>query len=171
MPVQSWGHAAYWTTTSTEVTPVVPSSGHPGYPLWQSGVIVGSGFGALAGYWDLWRERVKVIWAIAKRMWFLSPVECAVVWRTLDLVSSPAFPIAVRAVKQTATKIGFNRSEAWGDLKGELKRDPGNAENTYRHLHTVNTLRLNYVGSTLSNPQAHLLVELAYHGYALRKVR
>lgn len=171
MPVQSWANSHYWSPTSTVVIPVVPTSGQPGYPLWQSGVIVGTGFGALAGWWDLWRARARVILAIARRMWFLSAVEAAVVWRTIDLVSDPAFPVAVRAVKQTAHKLGFNRAEAWGDLKAELKRDPGNAENTFRHLHTVNTLRLNYVGSTLSNPQAHLLVELAYHGYTLRKVR
>lgn len=171
MPVQSWGHSQYWTTASTSVTPVVPSSGQPGYPMWQSGVIMGSGFGALAGWWSLWVERLRILLTVARRLWFLSPMQRAVVWRTVDLVESPVFPVAVQAVQRTATHLGFNRPEAWANLKAELKTDPGNAENTFRHLQTVNTLRLNYVGSTMTNPMAHLLVELAYHGYTLRKVR
>ena len=171
MPVQSWGHAQYWTTPSTTVTPVVPTSGQPGYPLWQGGVIVGSGFGALAGWLALWGDRLRVFYRIARRCWGFTAQQRAVVWRTIDLVESPAFPVAVQSVQRTATHLGFNRPEAWANLKAELKVDPGNAENTFRHLQTVNTLRLNLVSSTLTNPMAHLLVELAYHGYTLRRVR
>jgi hypothetical protein len=171
MPVQSWAHSAYWADTSTAVTPVVPTSGQPGYPLWQGSVVVGSGFGPLGELAATWWDRCKVLVAVARRLWGCSPMQRAVIWRTVDLVESPVFPVAVQAVQRTATTLGFNRQEAWGDLKAELKRSPGNAENTFRHLQTVNTLRLNYTGSTLSNPTAHLVVELAYHGYTLRKVR
>ena len=170
MPVQSWAHSQYWTDSSTVVTPVVPTSGQPGYPLWQGSVVVGSGFGAVGEWAAIWWDRLRLLARVGRRMWGLSPMQRAVVFRTVDLVESPVFPVAVQAVQRTATHLGFNRPEAWGDLKAELKRDPGNAENTFRHLQTVNTLRLNYTGSTMTNPIAHLVVELAYHGYTLRKV-
>ena len=115
MPVQSWGHSQYWTTASTSVTPVVPSSGQPGYPMWQSGVIMGSGFGALAGWWSLWVERLRILLTVARRLWFLSPMQRAVVWRTVDLVESPVFPVAVQSVQRTAESGTENRSRQRGE--------------------------------------------------------
>lgn len=172
MPVQSWAHSHYWSPTSTAVAPVVPTSGQPGYPLWQAGVVVlPSAFGAVSAWAAIWLERLRILWRLASLMLGFSREQQAVVWRVVETVGSPAFPVARQAVTRTATTLGFNRPEAWGDLKAELKRDAGNAENMFRHLQTVNTLRLNYTGSTLSNPTAHLLVELAYHAYTLRKAR
>mgnify|MGYP003333837863 CR=1 FL=1 len=168
MPVQSWGHSQYWVDLSTVVVPKPPTSGVAGYPMWQSGVIMGSGFGAVGALASLWGDRLRVLLRVVRRMWLLSPLQRAVVWRVIETVDRPEFAIAVGAVRNTALRLGFNRPEAWGDLKAELKRDPGNAENTFRHLQTVNTLRLNCVSSTFTNPQAHLLVELAYHAYAMK---
>lgn len=169
MPVQSWGHSQYWTTTSTAVAPVVNTSGQPGYPLWQAGVIVlPSLFGAVSAWAGIWRQRLRLMWRFAGHMLGMNAEQQAVVWRCIEAVDSPRYGVARNSVKRTATTLGFNRPEAWSDLKAELKRDPGNAENTFRHLHTVNVLRQNLVGSTLSNPDAHLLVELAYHGYSMK---
>lgn len=170
MPVQSWGHSHYWTVSSTIVIPPTPTSGQPGYPLWQSGVIMGSGFGAIGAMLSAWWQRLRTLWALTRRVAPLSGMQRAVIWRVVGVVDSPAFPVAVQAVGRTATTLGFNRDDAWGPLKAELKHDHGNAENTFRHLQTVNTFRHNYTGSTLTNPTAHLLIELAYHGYTLRKV-
>lgn len=169
MPVQSWAHSAYWADTSTAITPVVPTSGQPGYPLWQGGVVVlPSLFGGVAAWAGIWRDRLRILWRLTSTMMGFSPEQQAIVWRCLEAVGSPQFPIARQAVKKTATTLGLNRPEAWNYLKAELKRDAGNAENTFRHLHTVNLLRSNLVGSTLSNPQAHLLVELAYQGFSMK---
>jgi hypothetical protein len=167
MPVQSWGHSQYWTTTDTAVTPVFASSGQPGYPLWQGGVVVmPSLFGGVAAWAEIWSQRVRIMWRFAAHMLGMSREQQAVVWRCVEAVDSHPYKVARQAVQKTATTLGFNRPEAWGDLKAELKRDNGNAENTFRHLHTVNILRQNLVGSTLTNPEAHLLVELAYQGFA-----
>jgi hypothetical protein len=172
MPVQSWAHSHYWTETSTAVAPVIPTSGQPGYPLWQaSAVVMPSAFGAVAAWAGIWRERLSILWRLSTRMLGFSREQQAVIWRCIETVGGREYPIARQAVQRTAITLGFNRPEAWSDLKAALKRDPGNAENTFRHLQIVQTLRTNLVGSTLSNPQAHLLVELAYHGYTLRKVR
>ena len=169
MPVQSWGHSQYWTATDTAVTPVVPTSGQPGYPLWQGGVVVmPSAFGAVAAWAGIWSQRVRIMWRFAAHMIGMTREQQAVVWRCVEAVDAPSYHVARGSVKRTATTLGFNRPEAWGDLKAELKRDAGNCENTFRHLHTVNVLRQNLVGSTLTNPQAHLLVELAYQGYSMR---
>ena len=168
MPVQSWGHSQYWTTTDTAVTPVLPTSGQPGYPLWQGGVVVGSLFGALAGWGAIWVERLRILWQLSKRLTGMTAEQRAVVMLCVETVDGQPYQVARLAVRRTATTLGFNRPEAWADLKAELKRDAGNAENTFRHLHTTNILRQNLVGSTLTNPQAHLVVELAYQGFALK---
>lgn len=132
---------------------------------------MGSGFGAVGGYCALWWDRLKVLLKVARRLWFLSPLQRKVVWRVVDVVDDPSFFIAIKAVRMTATTLGFNRQESWGPLKAELKSDPGNAENTFRHLQTVHTLRLNCVNSTFTNPHAHLLAELAYHAYTMKESR
>jgi hypothetical protein len=168
MPVQGWGHSQYWTTTDTSVIPVLPTSGAPGYPLWQGGVIVSSFFGALAGLGAMWLDRLRIMWRLSKRVLGMSPEQRAVVMLCVETVDGQPYQVARLAVRRTSTTLGFNRPESWADLKAELKRDAGNCENTFRHLHTVNTLRQNLLGSTLSNPQAHLVVELAYQGFALK---
>ena len=50
------------------------------------------------------------------------------------LRAHPAYPIALQAVAETATTIGFNRPEAWQGLSRQMKSSPGRAENTYRHM-------------------------------------
>lgn len=81
------------------------------------------------------------------------------------LTKHPAFPFALEAVKQTATTLGFNRPEAWQGLSRHMKASPGRAENTFRHMHACQLTR-ETAGSTLTNPDCNLLVELAYHAFA-----
>lgn len=168
MPVQSWAHSQYWTSQSTVVEPIVPHEGAVGYPMWQSGVIMGSLWGGALAYGAQWWDRLRVLWTLSRRMWTMDDEQRQVVYRCLDVVDSPGYPVARMAVRRCATTLGFNRNEAWAPLKDQLKQDHGQAENTFRHLHTVNLLRQNYLNSTLSNPQAHLLVELAYQGFAIK---
>jgi hypothetical protein len=81
------------------------------------------------------------------------------------LVAHPAYPAALAAVERTRTTLGFSRPEAWQALSRQMKQSPGDAENVFRHLQACQWTR-ETAGSTLSNPDCHLLVELAYHQVA-----
>lgn len=82
-----------------------------------------------------------------------------------DLTQHTAYPAALEAVKKTATTLGFNRPEAWHGLSRQMKSSPGRAENVFRHLNACQLTR-ETAGSTLTNPDCNLLVELAYHEWA-----
>ncbi len=77
----------------------------------------------------------------------------------------PAYPVALDAVAQTATTLGFNRPEAWQGLSRQMKSSPGRAENTFRHMRACEIVRAQSP-STLTNPDCNLLVELAYYEWA-----
>ena len=100
----------------------------------------------------------------------LGPTQRAVIERALTLVESPHFPIAQSAVRVTATTLGFSRPEAWQQYSRAIKGSPGRAENVFRHIkaHELTRQGARDLGSTLSNPTAHLLVELAYHEFAIK---
>lgn len=82
-----------------------------------------------------------------------------------DLTKHPAYPFALEAVKKTATTLGFNRPEAWQGLSRHMKSSPGRAENVFRHMNACQLTR-ETAGSTLTNPDCNLLVELAYHEWS-----
>jgi hypothetical protein len=92
----------------------------------------------------------------------------AVVLTALDALEHPAFPLAQSAVKKTATTLGFNRPEAWKELSRELKGSAGHAENAFRHLEACRLVRANLMDSTVTNPEMHLIVELAYHAFTVK---
>ena len=46
-----------------------------------------------------------------------------------------------------------------------MKSSPGRAENVFRHLNACQITR-ETAGSTLTNPDCNLLVELAYHEWS-----
>jgi len=81
------------------------------------------------------------------------------------LLNHPAYPHALEAVQKTATTLGFNRPEAWQGLSRHMKSSPGRAENVFRHLEACRLTR-ETAGSTLTNPDCNLLVELAYHEWS-----
>jgi hypothetical protein len=84
-----------------------------------------------------------------------------------SLLNHPAYPMAQAAVRRTARTLGFNRPEAWQGLSRQMKQSQGTAENLYRHLQACQWTR-EVAPSTLTNPDCNLLVELAYHEFALR---
>ena len=51
-------------------------------------------------------------------------------------------------------------------LHRSLKAHPNINENRFRHLEACRLLRAS-AGSTFTNPECHLTVELAYHRYTL----
>lgn len=167
MPTIGNFHTQYWASSDTAV-PGAPGLGRPGYPPWQSGsiIVLGVGFGGLLPYWERFVTWCARMWRFMGRMWTLTPAQCLVLDRVLHTFEHPAYPMAGKTVRKTATTLGFNRPEAWQELGKALKRNPGEAENTFRHLESCRLLHLNLVGSTLTNPQAHLMVELAYQEFA-----
>lgn len=98
----------------------------------------------------------------------LPDADRAALGRAVQTYRHPAWPLATAAVRQTATTLGFNRPEAWIPLNRMLKHDTRSRENLFRHLEACRIVRANLVTSTLSNPDLHLLVELAYHRYRMR---
>lgn len=84
------------------------------------------------------------------------------------MLNHPAYPFAVEAVKKTATTLGFNRPEAWQGLSRHMKASPGRAENVFRHMEACRITR-ETCGSTLTNPECNLLVELAYHDWVVSR--
>jgi hypothetical protein len=116
------------------------------------------------------KPRVRSLVQFARRVRRLSSEEHAVLLHTMDLLESPQFALAQQAVRTTATTPKFNRPESWGQYSKAIKTDPGRAENVFRHIraHELTRQAARELGSTLSNPQAHLLVELAYHEFAIK---
>lgn len=169
MPVQSWAHSQYWSLVpSTYVPPPnLPVQMQSGYPLWQGGVIVGSAFGPLGALAESWWARLKWLWRFATRLHRMAPADRAVVERVVGMVERQEWAVAQSAVKATATTLGFNRPDAWLPLHRALKADKRENENRFRHLEACRLLRAG-AGSTLSNPECHLIVELAYHRYTIQ---
>lgn len=167
MPTIGLYHRFYWEFSDTKAAPVpIPSKG--GYPLWQAGVIAPSLLGMLGAWIDARWALLQWHWRLATRVHRLSRESKAVVLKTIDALEHPCYPHAQTAVRKTATTLGFNRPEAWGGLKRELKASPGRAENTFRRLNACSLLR-DLSPSTLANWDQNLFVELAYHGYTVTR--
>jgi hypothetical protein len=101
-------------------------------------------------------------WTLIRRSYRFDPERRAIVKQTLAALEHDAFPTAQRSVRKTAVTLGFNRAESWKDLSREIKSDPGRAENTFRHLEAMRLTRVNNIGSTMTNADQNLIVELAY---------
>jgi hypothetical protein len=99
----------------------------------------------------------------------LDPVQQGVIAKAIDALEHPGYHLAEVAVQQTATSPGFQRPEAWRSLSHLLKADQGRAENMYRHVKACEITRqlVRAEGSTLTNPQTNLMVELAYQAYTI----
>jgi hypothetical protein len=166
MPLKSF-QRNYWLNSDTRVAPITVGRG--GYPAWQVTVIA-SLFGAIGDWFSVTTSKWRWVWSLVRRIRGLDRDRQLVILRTLDIVEHTHFPLAQSAVKQTATTLGFNRPEAWKPLWHLLKADAGRAENTFRHLNTVELLQMasRATGSTLTNPELHFLSELAYQSFAIR---
>jgi hypothetical protein len=170
MPGQVF-HRNYWNNTSTAGAPVVTVSFRPGYPAWQGGVVMGSAFGGLQARWEAVRDWWSWGWRLFQRTKALDAGRRAVMLHVVDALEHQAYPLAQAAVAKTATTMGFGRPEAWIQLSRELKGSAGHAENAFRHLEACRLTRANLLLSTVTNPEMHLIVELAYHGFALKNAQ
>lgn len=168
MPVVGEFHTHYWENSSTAVTPVITASSVKQYPAWQSSFVVGSLFGGILPFYERARDWLTWLWRSHPRIMRLDPEARLVLLKTLTALEHPAMPLARSSVRKTAVTLGFNRPEAWRDLSHALKRSAGDAENTFRHLESCRLVRANLLNSTVTNPECHFIVELAYQGFAAR---
>lgn len=162
MPTFLSFHTHYWEFSDTATTPIaLPGAG--GYPTWQSTVIAPSLLGMLGAWIDTWMIRLKWWKGFAPKVHRLNGERRAVLEHVLATLDAAEYGRARTAVRETSQILGFNKPDAWVTLKGALKDSPGQSENVMRHLEAMRRLR--GMGSTLTNPQAHLVTELAYLGF------
>lgn len=167
MPLQSWAHRFYWENSDTGTVMVSRMIGH--YPAWQTAAVtLGTLFGGVLPFWERFWDRVRWFLKAQPRCARLDREQRQVLLKTLDALEHPAYPLARLSVKKTATTLGFNRPEAWKELSRELKGSACHAENAFRHLEACRLVRANLINSTVTNPECHLIVELAYQGFASR---
>ncbi len=167
MPTFLLFHKQYWEFTGGPSAPV--ATRRPGYPTWQASVITPSLFGIVGAWLDVWMARLKWWWQFAPRLHRLTADQRHLLLHVLTHVESPGYFAARQAVRDTAVILEFNKPDAWTMLKHGLRADPGEAENCFRHLEAIRRLR--ETGASYTNPQAHLLTELAYQDFALHPRR
>jgi hypothetical protein len=152
------------------VNPPAASPFRGGYPPFQvSAVSLGIGLGGAVIFYERVSDWLRWAWLMVRRSYRFNAEQRAIVLKTLDAIEHPAFPIAGKAVRKTATTLGFNRPEAWKELSRELKGSAGHAENAFRHLEACRLVRANLIDSTVTNPEMHLIVELAYQGFGWKQ--
>lgn len=162
MPTILLFHTNYWEFSDTNVTPTLVTK--PGYPGWQASVVTPSLFGIIGAWIDVWMERLRWWRVFAPKVHRLTAERRAVLVHVVDLLGSEEYTSARKAVRATSKILGFNKPDAWTHLKRELKDSPGQAENVMRHLEALRILKRDHA-STLTNPIAHLVTELAYDGF------
>ena len=190
MPTIGPFHRFYWRARAN-TPPPAGTAPNWSYPRWQSvprGAVTlsmaiwGVPFDVLGPLWAQLRWYLR----LARRLWNwrapanqaqletwiarleeLDAEQIAVLDRVLASVTGPCWDQARAAVRVCATTPKFHQMDQWIDYGRAIKANPGQAQNVYRHLKVVQELRglADDVGG-LSNPDAHLLAELAYQGMA-----
>lgn len=167
MPVIGEFHQKFYANTSTVTTPVVTAR-RGMYPQWQASVItIGSIFGGLTPWLERIGAWVRAWMHLARMARDVRPEQFPVLEETCRLLSSPNFEAAQFAVRKTARTVGFNQPQQWKGLWQGLKSNPGQQENMFRHQQSLVTMR-EHLCSTVTNPEGHFLVELAYQDFAKR---
>lgn len=174
MPSQ-WAHSLFWAATSSTVVAPPPGPSRGGYPGWQASVVLPSLVGAIGAWWDQWRDWLVGWYRLDQRIHRLPQARRDVLLQTLTVLESPVYTHARKAVRTTAVTVGFRDPQSWVSYSRDLKANPKQAENTWRHVRACRLLQESWAqtspGSTLtrlSNPQQNLLIELAYQEYARR---
>lgn len=143
-------------------------------PPWQYPAVQ-SVTGARAMAWTGVLPWGLIRWAFA-RIWFwripdrylvqeaLDAEQRAVVDRVIAVMRSPRWADARVRVRACATTPKFHRPEQWTEYSRAVRADGSQAQNIWRHVRIVQELRA--ADPMLSNPDANLLAEIAYHGFA-----
>lgn len=182
MPVVGEFHAKFWKARANAPAPPATAATAWMYPGVQSVVTMPFLFGALQPLWD------QLVWYVrlAERLWhWRAPAnqvrletwiahleafdteEYAIVERVVEAMRHPRWSDARHAVRAVATSPKFHHPEQWVAYGRALKANKGQAQNVFRHVKAVSELHGLADGpAALSNPEAHLLIELAYQGFA-----
>lgn len=172
MPTIGPFHRFYWKARAN--TPPPAGTWAPwGYPRWQtaprSGVMLSLAIWGVS--LDTIRPvltQIRWVWRLVRVVWWIRDAERqAVLWRVIEQLASERWPHAQSAVRACAHTPKFHHADQWVEYGRALKANPGQAQNVFRHVKVVHALRgLQDDGGPISNPDAHLLAELAYQGYA-----
>lgn len=144
---------------------------------------------SMVGFWvpmdaiRPWLDHLRWYWRLATRLWQwrapqnrqrlevwidrlerLDVEEGAVLERVIQAMACPQWADAQARVRVCATTPKFHQPEQWLAYSRAIKANGGQAQNVFRHLKVVQELQAAHPG--LSNPDAHLLAELAYQGFA-----
>ena len=181
MPVQGWGHSHYWAGTTEVILPSTEAGA--AYPMWQASVITPSLFGGLQAGWEAGSEQVKSwaywlarLWrlppdtrlhlgALADRLEALGPEKRIAIEQAIEAIEQDGYEAAVKAVGDVAVTPGMRERHVWVNISRKIHEWPGWSENMYRHLDAADRAKrsIREAGSTISNPDLNLMVELAYH--------
>jgi hypothetical protein len=163
MPVIGEFHGKFWRSRANPVVAAGTSVTWM-YPQVQSVVTsMGSLFGALQPLY----ERAVWCWTFLRLIWSFDAEQRAVLERVVQAVTHPKWDQAKAAVASCATSPKFHQPEQWVEYGRALKANVGQAQNVFRHVKVVHALRgLQDGAATISNPDAHLLAELAYQAFA-----
>lgn len=182
MPVIGEFHSQYWRHRANAVIPPGPNAGGWAYPKVQQ-VASGISMGARMVLFGPPLDWLRVYWYRLLR-WLLPATDHAlltlgaqytgfdaeqqaVLARVTRVLRSPGWAEARRAVRECATTPSFHEPSQWVEYSRAIRSNLGQAQNIHRHLKAVHAVRGLHDGpAALSNPDAHLLVELAYQGMA-----
>lgn len=172
-PLAGWAHTFYWENTSTVAAAVAVKRG--GYPTWEAAplsLVLGSAFGALEPVYEATIVRVSWFWRLWRAIVRMNRQDRRVVEQVVNSILDPRYQHAKRAVKMTAVKPGMDGPLAWRNLAHDLKTHHRWAENSWRHLDACASAdaMMRAEGSTITNPDRALMVELAYQHLGLHAV-
>lgn len=162
MPVVGEFHGKFWRARANPIQAPGPATAWQ-YPRVQAAIILGSLFGVLHVVY----ERAVWCWTFLRLIWSFDADQRAVLERVIGAVTHPKWEQAKAAVASCATSPKFHQPEQWVEYGRALKANVGQAQNVFRHVKVVHALRgLQDGAAPISNPEAHLLAELAYQAFA-----
>lgn len=158
---------AIWGVSFDSIRPIV-RRWRDAYRLWRR---IDRLTAAQRSSLDLALQRLEAgspIWPVqASRLDRLDDEQRSVVTRVLEAIEGPWWEPARAAVRTCATTPKFHQPEQWTAYSRAIKANIGQAQNVFRHLKAVSELRSLADGeAAISNPAAHLVIELAYQGMA-----
>lgn len=166
MPTIGTFHRQYWRQRAN--TPPPPGTGIRS-PRSLTPVLSAQGvhsvvFGPPLDLIRAWWIRLRNIWVWGSRYADLPDDHRAVLERVVAVMALAQWDEARQAVQACATSPSFHDPSQWVDYSRAVKGNIGQAQNVFRHLRVVQELTTAHPG--LTNPDAHLLAELAYQAHA-----
>ena len=183
MPVIGSFHAVYWRARANAPPPTGVNDPWM-YPGWQSSVtlsmaIWGLPVAVLAPTWAhlRWYGRLaRALWGWRQpaqqarldgwieRLSASSAGDLAVFDHVAAVLEGPYWAHAQALVQACATSPKFHQPEQWVAYSRAVKADGGQAQNIWRHVKVVHELKVAH--AEITNPEAHLVTELAYQRFA-----